>query len=761
PAIEQEINEGKNFANLRQIYNALILATWYKQKLKVGRGRDLSLLGKVYVDQNKTKGIDTRDKEINQKIYDQYIESFKKGVYNFIKEDVDPATQEVIPRKYFSGGARLTYHPKKGSLILKTVGSLFVGALLAFGSPASVNARDLVAAATQGNKDGVTTEFVDNADWGDIGAAITVREGQSVQLALADQPMQTASVGTSFEDLVKDLKADPEPFNRMEAARNLGESHDPRAVDPLIQALGDEHSGVRINVATALGEIGDPRAVEPLIRRMLQEYKQGDTGFSVGFNAALALFKIGQPAVNPLVEALADKRGDDTFRKVINYAFKQALSMMMDRQKELKEIFQPLFVPESRTEDLRILEEEKSGEGNTIDIKKAYQWIKSQIHPKTGLVKSFPTVPEQDASYGVTWMYNQAQSIQDALAVGDLATAEQLVRSALKLKRNKGAWYNGYTTDSDEVATRIKEQGVSWTGPNMALGHGLLNVLERTADQKLAEEIIKATLDLARWLEGYSFDRGKYAYVSVGEGSGEVWTEHNERVFAFYYQLYNQFNNPRHKNKIVLEKYKNNANVQGFKLRADKIIRWIQTDKKEGGMWAGDHYLVGYKDLEGKELIPEITTALPKDHPDFWKRHAWGYPQYLGPIMASIAGLNPKDFAGGMDWLLARLSQFEIDGKIYKGVPRWLGTPSLWAKGTSETVVALQLLGREDEARVLLPTLGALQTENGGILAAVGDPAYGWPIHFPYESYEGISGALVGVGRFGPEFIADLELVKP
>ncbi|MBI3617565.1 MAG: hypothetical protein HY210_05040, partial [Candidatus Omnitrophica bacterium] len=79
PEIEKEINEGKNFANLRQIYNALILATWYKQRLKD------SLLGKVYVDQNKTKGIDTQDKEINQKIYDQYIASFKKGVYNFIK----------------------------------------------------------------------------------------------------------------------------------------------------------------------------------------------------------------------------------------------------------------------------------------------------------------------------------------------------------------------------------------------------------------------------------------------------------------------------------------------------------------------------------------------------------------------------------------------------------------------------------------------------------------------------------------------------
>ncbi|VAW19165.1 hypothetical protein MNBD_BACTEROID05-813, partial [hydrothermal vent metagenome] len=101
PEIEREVNTGKTFANLRQIYNSVILATWYKQNLKT------SLLGQVYADQNKTKGIETNDPEVNQKIYDQYVEAFKKGVYNYIKEDYDPTTQEIIPRKYFSGGAVL------------------------------------------------------------------------------------------------------------------------------------------------------------------------------------------------------------------------------------------------------------------------------------------------------------------------------------------------------------------------------------------------------------------------------------------------------------------------------------------------------------------------------------------------------------------------------------------------------------------------------------------------------------------------------
>ena len=73
--MEKEVNEGKNFANLRQIFNSMILAAWYKETLKE------SLLGQVYVDQNKVAGIDADDKSVKEKIYQQYIESFKKGVY--------------------------------------------------------------------------------------------------------------------------------------------------------------------------------------------------------------------------------------------------------------------------------------------------------------------------------------------------------------------------------------------------------------------------------------------------------------------------------------------------------------------------------------------------------------------------------------------------------------------------------------------------------------------------------------------------------
>ena len=98
PAIEKEINKGKNFANLRQIYHSMILATWYKRNLKA------SLLGQVYADRNKINGIDRVDQEVKEEIYNQYIAAFKKGVYDYIKEEQDAVTNEAIPRHYFSGG---------------------------------------------------------------------------------------------------------------------------------------------------------------------------------------------------------------------------------------------------------------------------------------------------------------------------------------------------------------------------------------------------------------------------------------------------------------------------------------------------------------------------------------------------------------------------------------------------------------------------------------------------------------------------------
>ena len=112
PELTKEVNNDKNFAQLRQIYNSLILATWYKKKI-----RD-SILEQVYADKKKVAGVGYDQSVISskavttqrskpndvEKIYQRYLQAFKKGAFNYIKEDMDSVTQEIIPRKYFSGG---------------------------------------------------------------------------------------------------------------------------------------------------------------------------------------------------------------------------------------------------------------------------------------------------------------------------------------------------------------------------------------------------------------------------------------------------------------------------------------------------------------------------------------------------------------------------------------------------------------------------------------------------------------------------------
>ncbi len=102
PALEKEVNEGEHFSRLRQVYHSFILAAWYKKKLKD------SIAASIYVDKNKIAGVDTGEPDAPQRVYEQYLESFRKGVFNFIKEEKDGYSGDVLPRKYFSGGIVLS-----------------------------------------------------------------------------------------------------------------------------------------------------------------------------------------------------------------------------------------------------------------------------------------------------------------------------------------------------------------------------------------------------------------------------------------------------------------------------------------------------------------------------------------------------------------------------------------------------------------------------------------------------------------------------
>ncbi len=101
PELSKEINEGKNFAQLRQIYHSLILANWFKGHMRQ------AFLNQVYSDHNSVEGIAIDDPTSTGKIYQRYLEAFKQGVCNFMRVEYDLYVNKHIPRKYFSGGAFL------------------------------------------------------------------------------------------------------------------------------------------------------------------------------------------------------------------------------------------------------------------------------------------------------------------------------------------------------------------------------------------------------------------------------------------------------------------------------------------------------------------------------------------------------------------------------------------------------------------------------------------------------------------------------
>jgi len=127
--------------------------------------------------------------------------------------------------------------------------------------------------------------------------------------------------------LIEVIKKDNNISVRMYAAQSLGKLKDERAVEPLIAVLKNEteSSVVRFMAAGALGEIKDERAVEPLIavlktgeREPYYIGKIGDPNYQIVFpsddvfGAPTALGKIGNKrAISPLVEALGNPNAPD------------------------------------------------------------------------------------------------------------------------------------------------------------------------------------------------------------------------------------------------------------------------------------------------------------------------------------------------------------------------------------------------------------------------------------------------------------------
>ncbi len=196
PLLEKEVNEGRNFAQLRQMFHAMVLATWYKQALKE------SIINKVYADKKKVEGLElvdsrehivsSNDQPLNtndhipntvQSIYDQYLAAYKKGVCDLVRVEQDPHTHKPVARKYFSGGfgrpggkpissaiTRKPWAALTNSLARFIAGTAFAVAMV-LGSPDAGAASNSTRPSMEQAEEKVKTE-IENKEQDEFGQAV-------------------------------------------------------------------------------------------------------------------------------------------------------------------------------------------------------------------------------------------------------------------------------------------------------------------------------------------------------------------------------------------------------------------------------------------------------------------------------------------------------------------------------------------------------------------------------------------------------------
>ena len=105
-----------------------------------------------------------------------------------------------------------------------------------------------------------------------------------------------------LSELVRALHEHTDPQVRQYAAYLLGQAKNPRAIQPLIEALADFDKSVREQATLALSTIGKA-AIEPLAEAMKEPQ------WETRYRAAEALGRIAdEKAVQPLIQGLKDNR---------------------------------------------------------------------------------------------------------------------------------------------------------------------------------------------------------------------------------------------------------------------------------------------------------------------------------------------------------------------------------------------------------------------------------------------------------------------
>ncbi len=105
PSIQEEVNQGKAYARLRQVYNSLILAEYYKQKYHSGQGLYSRLINRGYIE-----GLESNEPWASEDFYNAYVKSCQEGEYRLSQQEYDPYLASMVQKYYFYGGIMFAQH---------------------------------------------------------------------------------------------------------------------------------------------------------------------------------------------------------------------------------------------------------------------------------------------------------------------------------------------------------------------------------------------------------------------------------------------------------------------------------------------------------------------------------------------------------------------------------------------------------------------------------------------------------------------------
>ncbi|MEW5758508.1 MAG: hypothetical protein AB1755_03435, partial [Candidatus Omnitrophota bacterium] len=127
PNLTHKVNHDPSYEPLRQIYNAIILAKWYKNKVLSDKDYELSknqdpkklnpynlILNSnnnpfnTIINANNLNGLISKEPVTKEQIFAAYLDSVKQGEYHLSKTNYNPELKANIRRSYVSGGAEFT-----------------------------------------------------------------------------------------------------------------------------------------------------------------------------------------------------------------------------------------------------------------------------------------------------------------------------------------------------------------------------------------------------------------------------------------------------------------------------------------------------------------------------------------------------------------------------------------------------------------------------------------------------------------------------